>query len=132
MEKYYIYKETKKGTQINDKIFDTVVKFHTQQLAQQVILPKQQSTFFFKLVQGQPLASRHPPQQETRQMHASHNKTPHRGTIRSSKLNELLIRTYSTSLGIYAHINTHTSHIYLYYRHATGGRSTNYQHIRKF
>ena len=46
MEKYYIYKETKKGTQINDKIFDTVVKFQTQQLAKQVILPKQQSTFF--------------------------------------------------------------------------------------
>jgi hypothetical protein len=40
MGKYYKYKETKKGTQINDKnmvmknrIFDTVVKFDTQQLA---------------------------------------------------------------------------------------------------
>jgi hypothetical protein len=42
MEIYSIYKETKMETQINDKntvmknrIFNTVVKFDTQQLAQQ-------------------------------------------------------------------------------------------------
>jgi hypothetical protein len=50
MQKYYIYKETKKGTQISDKntvmknrIFDTVVKFDRQQLAQKASLPKQHS-----------------------------------------------------------------------------------------
>jgi hypothetical protein len=47
MEKYYMCNETKKGTQINDKneavknrIFDTVVKFDTQQLAHQGSLRK--------------------------------------------------------------------------------------------
>ena len=51
LEKYYMYKETKKGTKINNKntamknrIFDTVVKFDTQQLAQQASLQKQHGT----------------------------------------------------------------------------------------
>ena len=80
-----MYKETKKETQINDtnkamknRIFDPVVKFDTQQLSQQALK---------KSVQAQPPASRHPPQQETRQMHSSKNKTPHRSTTRSSKMN---------------------------------------------
>jgi hypothetical protein len=51
MEKYYVCKETKKGTQINNKnrvmknrIFDTVVKFATQRLAQQASVLKQHGT----------------------------------------------------------------------------------------
>ena len=51
MGKYYTYKKTKKGTQINNKstvmknrIFDTVIKFDKQQLAQHASLPKQNGT----------------------------------------------------------------------------------------
>ena len=66
---------------MKNRILNTVVKSDTQQAG----LPKQHGTE--KLAQARPPACRHPPHQETRQMHSSNNKTPHRSTMRSGKLN---------------------------------------------